>query len=166
MKKTPRYIFLSKGETATVDFDDYAWLSQMRWVAVKMNNGRQTYAYRSGRFSGTAPMARIIMGVTEKWKQVDHINHDTLDNRRENLRVCEAWENSRNARKAVEEGLYSKYKGVGKKHRGKTTRWNAQLGIHGYQIHLGYFHKEEDAARAYDEAARKFFGEFACLNFP
>lgn len=90
----------------------------------------------------------------------DHVNHDGLDNRKQNLRNCTTLQNSRNQRSR--KYTTSKYKGVCfNKNRKK---WNVKIQIDGSSKHLGYFTDEIDAARAYDEAAKKYYGEFACLN--
>lgn len=96
---------------------------------------------------------------------VDHINHDTLDNRRQNLRVVTRRQNQANMRKCSK-ATSSKYKGVSwDKSRNK---WMAALGpkVEGKtrRIHLGRFDREEDAALAYNKGASALFGVFAKLN--
>ncbi|QAV07442.1 AP2 domain-containing protein [Bacillus vallismortis] len=91
---------------------------------------------------------------------VDHRNHDTLDNRRANLRLCSIGENNRN-RKYSKHNT-SEYKGVGWH---KTNgRYRARIKFNGKSIHLGYFKTEIEAAEAYNKAAIKFHGEFAEIN--
>jgi len=91
---------------------------------------------------------------------VDHINGNTLDNRKSNLRICKQTENTYNGRKRVV-GT-SKYKGV---HFDKgTKKWRARITPGGKSIHLGLYETQEEAAIAYDNAAIKYYGEFACLN--
>jgi hypothetical protein len=91
---------------------------------------------------------------------VDHINGDTLDNRRANLRVCTKSENNRNRRKL--HPTTSRFKGVYK----NTKPWIALIECNGKQFVLGRFASEEEAALAYDKAAKEHFGSFARLNFP
>jgi hypothetical protein len=92
---------------------------------------------------------------------VDHIDGDSLNNQRANLRRCTHAENMRNVR--PHEGR--KYKGV--TYRSRNDKWEAYIKPPGVpQVYLGKFPSEEEAARAYDSAAVHHFGEFARLNFP
>lgn len=98
---------------------------------------------------------------SRKGELVDHINHNTLDNRKGNLRNCTHSENHGNEYAAP--GKTSKYKGVSK--HTQTGRFRACIKHQRKYIHLGYFKKEKEAARAYDKAAKEHFGGFAYLNF-
>jgi hypothetical protein len=91
---------------------------------------------------------------------VDHINHDTLDNRRENLRVVTAQQNQANSRKIITGD--SCFKGVCW-HK-QSNKWRAYIAVNRRQISLGLFDDEVMAAQAYDRAARERFGEYANLN--
>ncbi|OHB78622.1 MAG: hypothetical protein A2Z25_16745 [Planctomycetes bacterium RBG_16_55_9] len=92
---------------------------------------------------------------------IDHINGCGLDNRRANLRLATVAQNAWNARKR---NPRSGYKGVWlAKDKGL---WRAAIVHHGKREHLGYFNDKRDAARAYDQAAKKYHGRFAALNFP
>src|SRR5579863_1550584 len=106
-------------------------------------------------------MHREIMKPS-KDEEVDHINHDKLDNRRENLRVCTGSQNQCNRRRKLKNT--SGYKGVCW-YRSKN-RWKAALNIKGKCVWTGLFKNKEEAAHAYDEAAKLHHGEFAYLNFP
>jgi len=93
----------------------------------------------------------------------DHINNNTVENRKANLRPATQAQNIRNRRKFAGFSK-SKYKGVyWKPHMNK---WVAQIGIDKKVIYLGSFKKQKDAAKAYEKAAKKYHGEFASLNFP
>lgn len=94
---------------------------------------------------------------------VDHINGNGLDNRRENLRIATMSSNQWNQRKQ-RRCTKSKFKGVGLDDR--TNKWSADIRAYKQRFYLGSFVLEEDAAMAYDAAARKLHGEFARLNFP
>jgi hypothetical protein len=93
---------------------------------------------------------------------VDHINHDGLDNRRCNLRLCEHSQNIWHGTDTPwsETGFW------GVRRIGATNRWAASLCVNYKQNHLGTYATPEAAARAYDVAARKYHGEFAKQNFP
>jgi hypothetical protein len=99
------------------------------------------------------------MGVTDKDILVDHKDGNALNCVRSNLRVCNFAQNNRNRKKPVSKE--SSYKGV-RKHR--HGRWRASIKVNGVTINLGVFDVELDAARAYDAAASKHFGEFAKTN--
>jgi hypothetical protein len=157
-----RKIPLTRGKYAIVDPQDYVWLKYFKWHVA---GGRDMYAVRKGVINGKKHqrlwMHREILPVPEGFV-VDHINHDTLDNRRANLRPATQLQNRYNTRKRKNKS--SRYKGV---HWHKCTKkWRAEIKIDGKKLHLGYFHSEADAGRAYDKAARKYQGEFAELNFP
>ncbi len=103
-------------------------------------------------------MHRQIMGAPAGMV-VDHVNHKTLDNQRENLRVCTQSQNNANQRKT--RGA-SRFKGVAWHKR--TGKWHARIGKNGRRHHLGCFNNEALAAQAYNAAALEHFGEFALLN--
>lgn len=94
---------------------------------------------------------------------VDHINHDLLDNRKCNLRICTQSQNMMNQRPRSTQ-MTSAFKGVSWNPNSKG--WLASIGTGASRIHLGKFGDPISAAGAYDRAALKMFGEFACLNFP
>jgi hypothetical protein len=170
-----KLIPLSKGQFAQVDDEDYDYLMQWKWYATKGYSGY--YAFRPQLIEGhnkCISMHRFIMNPIEK-QQTDHKNRNTLNNQRSNLRNCSHSQNQQNKKaKGV-----SKYLGVAwhvsknKRFRKKTkdfviyksSRWIAHITTNGKQIHLGRFQNEIDAARAYDEVAKQYHGEFANLNF-
>lgn len=168
-------IKLTQGYVAIVDDEDYELINQFNWFPSK--SGNIVYAGRratKNKKRYNIQMHRLIMGLESGCKLiVDHINHNGLDNRKENLRVCTQQLNTRNSRKRKD--CHSKHKGVGRKrdsYLSKTTnkityypyKWSATIHVNGSNIYLGDFKLEEDAARAYNEAAIKHFGEFALLN--
>lgn len=93
---------------------------------------------------------------------VDHINGNTLDNRRSNLRICTFRQNSMNSRPSKNPKKSSIYKGVSLLKKYNT--WRAYIVINNKQIHIGIFKTEIQAALAYNEKAKVLFGEFACFN--
>ena len=158
-------IILTQGKTAIVDEADFEWLSQWKWYFWKGRNGNG-YAIRKdnlGIVDGIRKwdifrMHRVIMSAPSNM-QVDHINVNPLDNRRENLRLCTHRENTYNKKKSRGS---SKYKGVSWKR--DNNKWQAAIRC-GLETHyLGLFSSQESAAAAYNEAAIKYFGEFAGLN--
>lgn len=156
MKQIP----LTQGQFAIVDDADYDWLNQWKWYARYSKYTKTYYARR--RFDGNIIlMHRQILGLGFRDKrQGDHKNHNTLDNRRNNIRVCTCQENQRNRKPRL--NTTSGYKGVSWYSRIK--KWQAHIQADGKREHLGYFKKEKDAALAYNKAARNLFGEFVWLN--
>lgn len=104
-------------------------------------------------------MHRLILGLTDPKIQVDHINHNGLDNRRANLRIASPSQNSWNTRPR---GGTSRFKGVRLDHRRNV--WTAQIGFQKKQIFIGVFKNEIDAAKAYNLKAVELFGERAYAN--
>ena len=93
---------------------------------------------------------------------VDHINRNGLDNRKANLRLATRQQNARNTPK-TRRTTHSKYTGVSL--RARHGKWCATIFANGRNTHLGHFDNQLDAAKAYDKAAKKHYGEFAVLNF-
>ena len=93
---------------------------------------------------------------------VDHINHNGLDNRKANLRPATQAEKARNAR-YPKKNTSSKYRGVW--YNRQTKKWRATISVDRKRKQIGYFTDERDAARAYDTTAKKYYGQFAVLNF-
>ena len=156
MKEIP----LTHGQVAQVSDEDYDELSKYRWIAVWAAHAHTYYAVHcSGQ--NTIIMHRIILNAKPK-QWVDHIDHNGLHNERTNIRFCTATENSRNCQKHRDGS--SRFKGITRCK--KTGKWVVRLWKDGIHYYFGYFVNEEDAARAYDTAAREHFGEFALTNFP
>jgi hypothetical protein len=165
-----RLIPLTQGEYAKVDPEDYEWLMQYNWTAIRKENS--WYATRSMSVLGKSVqcyMHRMIMFYSNpnfeirNTKQfVDHKNHDGRDNRKANLRIATAKQNCWN--RNVRRGSSSKYIGVSWLE--SRSKWQVTAYIGGKSRFIGYFEDEETAARAYDAAVLGERGEFAVLNFP
>lgn len=155
-----KQIKLTQNKVALVDDEDYEWLNQFKWYACKY--GVQYYALRKyPRKQKILYMHREILKLTPNdGKLSDHINHNGLDNRRNNLRIVTRIENQWNRRSFKGE---SKYRGVSKYKR--SNKWRARLTRLDKEYYLGYFDNEIYAAKAYDRKAKEIFGEFAVLNF-
>lgn len=158
-----KYIKLTQGKYAIVDDCDYPELSQYKWYAHKQRN--TYYAYRGESLNGkkvVVAMHRQILGLSYRdGKETDHKNHNGLDNKRSNIRICTRFQNSLN--QLANKNTTSKYKGESwaKKHK----KWYAHIKINQKSYHIGNFDNEIDAAKAYDIKAKELFGDFAYTNF-
>lgn len=159
MKKIP----LTRGQVALVDDEDFDYLNQWKWFA-SFTKGK-FYAVRNvpnrAKRQKMIRMNRILMDAKDGY-EIDHVDGNSLNNQRANLRACSHKENSRN--KKFHSKNTSGFKGV-TWHKGER-RWRAQIGVNYKKIVIGRFLTVEDAALAYDGAAKRFFGEFALTNFP
>jgi hypothetical protein len=153
---------LSRGLFATIDAADAELVREHTWRAAPDWRGSGCYAAtntltETGRH--TLRMHRLIMGAPPDL-EVDHINHDGLDNRRSNLRLASSGQNQRN-RRPDNEHQSSPFKGTS---RQSASSWCAKIRLNGKQVRIGTFASAEEAARAYDQAAKQHYGEFACTN--
>lgn len=157
-----REIKLTQGQVAIVDKEDYEELMKHKWCASKYPRGY--VAVRAESINGKYKMIRMhrqIMQVENSKVLIDHINHNSLDNRKSNLRECTKRENAMNMRSQL--GSNSKYIGVD--FIKKLGKWRARINVYDKEIHGGVFMTEEEAAKARDVLSKKYFGEFANLNF-
>lgn len=159
-------IKLTKGYVALVDDEDFEWISKYKWQCA--NVGYAVSATFRKHRGGSGLMHREILKAP-KGIDVDHINHNKLDNRKQNLRLCFRGQNLLNKNKRSDSRL--KYKGIMYVRPSKTMKdavrkkpYYASIRINGIRLGLGYFATQEDAARAYNAAAAKHHGEFARLN--
>lgn len=158
-------IKLTQGKYAIVDDEDYEMIMSLSpwYVLKKTKKSKTNYAVRN-TFSEekygkrqSIRMHRLIMKCPPD-KTVDHINGNGLDNRKENLRICNSEENLCNRKK--QSGNYtSKYKGVF--YQKSNNRWISKCS----KTYIGCFKTEYEAAKAYDEKAKEIHREFALLNF-
>lgn len=158
-------IKLTKGYTALVDDEDFDELSKYKWQA--QIRPRAIYVQRG--YWDSKQKKQIIVFIHRqimrcpKGLVVDHINHNGLDNRKENLRICTLSQNRQNTRK-TKPNKYG-YKGICFIKKNKTKPYQAQLHYGNKIISLGAYSTPEEAACAYDKKARELFGEYAYLNF-
>ncbi len=143
-------IKLTNRKQTIVDLKDYYNLIKHKWYCSSNN-----YAVRVDKDNRTIYIAREII-KPEGNLFIDHINRDTLDNRRKNLRLCTSSQNQCNRVSNI--NTTSKYKGVTWHKRNK--RW--QVMISG--IYVGCYKDEIEAAIIYDTIAKRIFGNFARLN--
>lgn len=134
--------------------------------AVVGSNGKWNIMYartrlkssdRATLFIHRAIMARALGRELTHDDRVDHIDNDTMNNTRSNLRVCTHAQNCANTN--ICKGNTSGYKGVGW-HKA-TGKWRAYITVNKKQTQLGLFNNPKDAHAAYVKAAIKHFGEFA-----
>lgn len=160
-----RELKLTQGQVVLVDDCDYEWLNQWKWFAWYSKTVRSFYAVRNSpqikNKQGCIYMHRLILGLEYGDKrQGDHRNHNTLDNHRDNLRICTHSQSMMN-RKSFQ-NTTSQFKGV---HWHKASKkWAAQIKLNKKSKYLGEFRQEIDAAESYNKAAKEYFGDFACLN--
>lgn len=157
-------ITLTQGQVAIVDEEDYEKMAKHNWCI--SGDGIRQYAVRGTRsrildFQRIIKMHREILGLTDPTICVDHINHNGLDNRKDNLRLCSISQNGFNKIKQLRP-TSSQYKGVSWTPHAKL--WRAYIWYRRKRTSLGYFKSEVSAAIAYNNAAINIFGEFAHLN--
>ena len=162
-------ITMKNGETILLDKEDYLKYRGMSWHTIK-GYAAHMVTEQDAEFWGLPArknvyMHRAVMGMVhgDKGIMVDHINHDRLDNRKQNLRECTASENARNLRNNVN-NKSTGYKGVHWLCGQRRRPWQARIKLTDKMVYLGCYESAEEAARAYNEAAAEHFGSFACLN--
>jgi len=159
-----RRIYLGEGRYAMVDGPVFYQLNNYHWSMSARKE--RPYAVRYAQISKdkikTISMHREIMNFPAG-KLVDHENGVTLDNRMDNLRAATREENAHNKGKTRTK-TSSKFIGV--YFDKKKKRWIVRIMYNYRRIYIGTFKDEIEAAKAHDEAARKYHKEFARLNFP
>jgi hypothetical protein len=148
---------LTQSKMAIIDEQDFGLVGMHKWSAICPHV--TWYAVRTSPRPSRDMiyMHRVIMNTNQR---VDHWDHDGLNNRRSNLRVCSQTQNLGNTIKR--ENTTSRYKGVSWHRAG--NKWMAQIRFQSSRAYLGSFVDEKDAALAYNRAAQELFGEFALLN--
>ncbi len=155
MEKIP----LTQGQFTSVDDKVCASFAEHKWFASKERGRFYAKRHSSSPNRRTIAMHRVVIGAKDG-QIVDHIDGDSLNNQRHNLRICTSQQNTMNGKPR---GGTSKFKGV--LLYKATGRWQSRITYNYEVYHLGYFKSEVKAAEAYDKAACEFFGNFARLNF-
>ncbi len=151
---------LTQGQVALVDDEDADRILVHRWFAMWDPSTRSYRAARKIRRE-VVYLSTFIIGQPGD-VQIDHANHNTLDDQRQNLRVATGSQNSANRRRRSDNTTGF----IGVYWRAERKKWSAMIRVNGVLKHLGYFDLPEEAAQKRDEAAYSEFGEFATLNFP
>jgi hypothetical protein len=154
-----KYILLTQGKKTIVDDEDFEWLSQWKWQYRISSNGKykyQGYAYRNAK---CIRMHREIIHAP-KGIDVDHINGDTLDNRKDNLRLVNNFQQNQNSAKRRDNT--SGCRGVNFFKR--LNKWIVRIQVNNKRLFLGYFNNKEDAVKVYIKASKKYFKEYARLD--
>jgi len=156
-----RTIKLTQGKVAFIDDQDYPLIIDHKWYAHRIHNiwYAKTHVRKSTGEPTKLSMHQLILNVLPGF-EIDHINHDGLDNRKHNLRIVTCQQNQFNQKRHRRNS--SRFKGVS--WHSRWRRWQARVQFNHKRYHLGYFDNEQDAARAYNKAASRLFGKFACLN--
>lgn len=151
-------ISLTQGKFAQVDDVDFDWLNQWKWYYLSSG-----YAARDVtiNYKKTCILMHTVLAVALGFSSPDHKNRDRLDNRRSNLRPASRFQQLQNTRRRSDNT--SGYKGVW--WNASRNRWTVRLQFEGKLIWGGSFLSKEEAALSYDRLAKKFFGEFASINF-
>ena len=151
---------LSRGYVAFVDAADASRVLAYKWSARSGN--RTMYAHRTVRRADGRRTSQSLHQFLTGYAITDHINGNGLDNRRSNLREATPAQNGQNRRRGLDNR--SGFKGVS--WNARDRKWQAHIRVNGPQRSLGYYETAEEAAQAYDAAARDLHGEYAALNFP
>lgn len=155
-----KVIPLPSGEKVFVDDEDYGFVSRFKWrMSGKYAATTSGIHYNDSSKRNTVYMHRLVL-LAPASLQVDHIDGNKLNNKKSNLRVCTATQNRGNT--PYQTNNTSGFKGV--TYDKARRQWKAQISYKKVAKGLGRFNKKEDAARAYNQAAKKYYGIFAWLN--
>jgi len=158
-----KIISLSKGKQAIVDDEDFEELNKYKWYVLKDTKNGVLYVVRRIRVNKKNKLIWMHREIlkTPSGKMTDHINHNGLDNRKNNLRICNNSQNQRNR------GICKKNKSgfIGVHWRKKAKKWCAQITKDKKVIYLGLFTDKIDAAKTFDKKSLELNHDFATLNF-
>ncbi len=158
-----KLIPLTRGYNAIIDAEDFQRVDEWHWFAIPSKKTKNIYAGRMSRYpNGTNRLILLHRFIKPCEKDIDHFDGNTLNNTKLNLRPCDDTQNGGNQKLA--KNNKSGYKGVS--WFKPMKKWICKIYFKNSQIHIGLFNDKVDAARAYDRAALRYFGEFARLNLP
>lgn len=162
---------MKNGMVALIDAEDLPLINQYTgWYAIKGTTRWYVRGYdpkqyvKQGRKQKMVALHRIVMGVTDPMIEVDHIDHNGLNNCKSNLRLSNKSQNQCNRKCVAKHKRSSRFVGVFKRVNKTCVSWRAGIRHNGKWHPLGTFHNEKEAAMAYNEAAKKHHGDFASLN--
>jgi len=145
-------ISLTQGKVTLIDDEDVGRVSKHKWCYDSSNG------YPVSRIGGNRVRLHRFILNNPTSKYVDHMNRDKLDNRKENLRLCNASQNVRN--RGVNKNNTSGYKGVIK----FKSKWRAQFSLNYKFYDLGLYNTAQEAAVAYNKKVEEVHGSFAYFN--
>lgn len=155
---------LTQGKIAIIDDDDYEKLNKFKWCSQKDHQYTRWYAIRKKLINGKWKLILMHREILKAKRgiYIDHINHNGLDNRKINLRLCTGSQNQKNRglQKNNTSGL------IGVSFNKEIRKWSAYIIKDKHQIFLGIFDDKEEAGHVVDKKAIELFGDFAILNFP
>jgi len=157
-----KYLLTTNNYKIKLDDDDYDKYSKFKWGTV---GKKYKYAARGTRTNGVYKKHLLHREITKAKKNdiVDHINGDTFDNRKSNLRLVTRSGNTRNSK--LRSDSKCNFKGVSKRKRKNRIIFISRIQVDkNIRLYLGQFKTELEAAKAYNEAALKYFGCEAKLN--
>lgn len=149
-------LVLTKSQKTIVDDNLPAWIFRKSWYAFSTHG----HWYAASRYKSKLILLHRVIVEAKFGETVDHINMDTLDNRRVNLRCCSYSDN--NCNRGGRKGKTSHHKGVSWHQYGR--KWQVHIRKNGKSLYLGLFECEDDAALAYNKAALRLHKQFAYLN--
>jgi hypothetical protein len=158
-------IYLSNNTTALVDNEDFEYINQFRWnckYGTNTNYAQRSYYIYPYNLTREMHIEIFMLHNIRIYDQIDHIDGNGLNNQKYNLRLATRSQNKMNV--GLTAANTSSFKGVN--FHKKEGMWRAIISYEKKHIHLGYFKTPEEAAFAYDNAAKRLFKEFAWLNFP